>query len=306
MEPFQPYPGMTLSIGTRSFIVECDPSWPTDRIVWARQGAEATIYQMRESASGALWALKVFHPGFVAPQLLEETHLLNQYVGLPGLTCARRYCLTLNNAPELVVRYPALQYAILMPWMSGRLWVEAIIERDAGYSAAIALHIARMLAACLSSLEASGVAHTDVAGGNILLSPTWDRLELIDLDRMYLPGAAQPRVVSSGSPGYAFPSLDQRGQWRRDGDRFAGAIALVEMLAWSDPAVRAITPPEVETLFNVDDLQALESERWSYARGALWNICRPTLDLFDQAWNALDLAECPPLAEWARALNMYY
>lgn len=304
-ESFDPHPGMPLEIGANTFTWMPDPLFPEDDEVFARQGTEAVLYRMREQSTGALWALKVFHPGFNSTHLTEVTHALSRYAGLPGLSCAWRYCLTRATAPAAVTRHPALEHAVLMPWIEGRSWAGFLLDRAAGerYTAIRALTLARMLSAVLGHMETQGIAHTDIAGGNIVLSPTWDALELVDIERMYMPAGPRPLVVSNGSPGYAFQHLDAAGQWCPAGDRFAGAIVLVEMLAWADPAVRAATPEESDTLFDDSDLQSLDCERWQLARDALWSFGPAALALFDQVWNASDLLECPPLSAWADVLH---
>lgn len=305
MQRFEPSPGMQLEIHGSTFVWMPDALFPEDDVVFARQGSEAVLYQLQEQSTAALWALKRFHPGYVFRDIPERTATISRHAALPGLSSARRWCLSRNTFSDAVSRYPALEYAVLMPWIEGRTWSGMLLDRRASerYTPERARALARSLAHCLGNLEAHGLAHTDIAGSNILLNQNWNAVELVDLDRMYLPDLPSPAVVSCGSPGYAFPHLDASGQWCPQGDRFAGAIILVEMLAWADPLVRQHTPLQADTLFDDNELQSLTSERWQLARDAVWSMCPPALDLFDQAWSARDLQECPPLAQWADALD---
>ena len=272
--------------------------------VFAMEGGEAQIYQVREVATGALAALKVTKPLFRGEHIARSVAALLPYVSLPGLAAANRICLTRADYPALIASFPDLEYAILMPWIEGRSWAGLILDpalSDA-YTEEHALSLARATAQILWNLEAHHLAHTDVAGGNVVLRPDFKGIELLDIENLYIPGVPAPRHWSRGSPGYQHPQARQRGQWLPEGDRFAGAILLVEMLAWADPRVRDLTPSGAETLFQPEELQQVGAARWQATRDALWALCPPTLRLFDQVWSAPTLAECPELGEWALAL----
>jgi hypothetical protein len=113
-------------------------------------------------------------------------------------------------------------------------------------------NLARALALTLALAEANGLAHCDLSGSNVLLpdlhvigqempdlrlAASGHPVELVDLDGMYAPGLDRPGCLASGSPGYAHKTTP-RGEWGPMADRFAAAVLLAEMLAWSDAQVR--------------------------------------------------------------------
>ena len=151
-------------------------------------------------------------------------------------------------------------------------------------------------------LEFRGLTHTDIAGSNVLLSPDYKQIQLLDLEGMYVPGLPVPKKRSRGTPGYQHSSPGSRGQWCPEGDRFAGAILLTEMLTWWEPRVRAHVADHAETLFRPDELQVIGPPGWQVVREALHSIHSNILSLFDQAWASPSLAECPDLATWAKTL----
>lgn len=305
MAEFHPTLDMALAIDASTFRFMPHPWFceePDD--VFVLEGAEALIYQLRELETGAVAALKVSKPLFRGDQIVRSVGALRPYATLPGLMLGNRICLTYPTHPNLITLYPDLNYAILMPWIEGSTWAGILLDPAASlaYSGQQALTLARMTAQVLWNLEAHRLAHTDVAGGNIILLPDRKNIELLDIENLYMSGAPTPHYVSRGSPGYQHPRLGATGQWAPEGDRFAGAILLTEMLTWRDAAVRALIPRGAETLFQPHELQQTDLPRWQAARDALWAICPPALDLFDRAWSSATLADCPELSEWALAL----
>ncbi|MGH2517022.1 MAG: hypothetical protein ACRDHP_15340, partial [Ktedonobacterales bacterium] len=236
--------------------------------------------------------------------IARSVSALAPYANLPGLYLGHRVCVTRQAYPQLVAHYPDLEFAVLMQWLSGRTWAGFLGDpaASAAYMPDQARELATAAAQVLWDLEAHHLAHTDIAGGNVMLAPDLSRVELLDIENLYMPNAPAPARRSLGSPGYQHRSLDQRGQWRPDGDRFAGAILLTEMLAWWDPAVRACAPPGSDSLFQPRELQEVDTHKWRAVRDALWTVCEPALALFDAAWAASDLAACPELSAWALAL----
>ena len=310
MAEFQPYPEAPISIAGVTYqfmphpLFADAPGWDE---VYVIEGGEALIYQLGEPMTATLWALKVPKPSFRGEQHARSAEALAAYRAVPGLALANRLCLTRATSPDTLARYPDLAYATLMPWLDGVTWAGFLLDRAAGerYTGQQALRLASACAHALWELEAHRLAHTDVASGNIIIRELSDaraRLELLDVENLYIPGFPPPPYLSHGAPGYQHPALDARGQWRPEGDRFAGAILLAEMLAWWDPAVRAATPDGSESLFQPSELQREDGARWSLMRDALWSLCPSTLELFDQAWASTRLEECPELGAWALAL----
>ncbi len=305
MAEFRPYPGMRLRIGETYYTCVQHPLFPDDEEeVYAVEGGEAIIYQLRAEGSDQPWALKVCKPQYRGNHIVRSTAALAPYASLAGLTLGNRICLTRPAHKTLISQYPDLEYAVLMPWVQGRTWAGLMSDRSAGkkYTLQAARTLATAMARVLWDLETYSLAHTDIAGGNVVISDDFKQVELLDIENLYIPNSPAPKRYSQGSPGYQHRHLDQRGNWRRDGDRFAGAIILTEMLTWCDPYVQWMAPPKAEVLFQPDELQVSDTPRWQVVRDALWNICQPSLPLFDRAWASSDLAQCPELSDWAMAL----
>jgi hypothetical protein len=268
--------------------------------VYVVEGGEALIYQLQDLGTGELWALKVFKPLYRGEHVARSVAALAPYAQLPGLLLGNRLCLTEESAPELIGWYPELEYSVLMPWLHGQTWAGLLSDRIASerYTRGAASTLALSTAQVLWELEAHHLAHTDIASGNVICLPNGS-VELLDIENLYMPGTARPRQFSMGSPGYQHRHLDADGYWRQDGDRFAGAILLAEMLSWWDPLVRSLVPEGAESFFQPYELQVVDLPRWQAMRDALWEICPPALQVFDEAWASSDLSECPELGTWA-------
>jgi hypothetical protein len=304
---FEPHAGMPLWIGDQRYIFQPHPVLPPELDEpFVIEGGEALVYQLLHETSGALCALKVSKPQYRGEHIVRAAAALAPYASLPGLYLGNRVCLTRSEHDALLASYPDLEFATLMPWIEGRTWAGQMLDRDYGATHTVerAVDLARRTAHVLWSLEAHHLAHTDIAGANVILSPRGDAttVELLDVEYLYSSSAPPPVRFSTGTPGYQHPHLGPRGQWDPHGDRFAGAILLTELLVWADPAVRVATPIGAETLFQPSELQRTEYQRFEAVRDALWAICPPALPLFDQAWTAPDLASCPELSAWALAL----
>ncbi|MEO7003180.1 MAG: hypothetical protein ABI068_15310, partial [Ktedonobacterales bacterium] len=302
---FEPQLGMQLLIGEARFGFMPHPIFGAEMDeVFVVEGGEALLYQLQDVANGALYALKVMKPSYRGEEIARSVASLRPYATLPGLQLGNRICLTRAEYPALIAALPDLEFAVLMPWLTGRTWAGLLTDRAASetYYARDALQVALRTAQALWELEAHHMAHTDVASGNVMLLSEKGEIALLDVETLYMLNTPTPRFKRLGTPGYQHPRLDARGQWRPEGDRFAGAILLTEMLTWWDPTVRALTPDGAETLFQPQELQSLTLPRWQAARDALWNTCPPALALFDQAWAAADLADCAELGAWAMVL----
>jgi hypothetical protein len=264
---------------------------------------QATIYQLRRSLDQTLWALKVSNPGYRNAQIVQKTEYLRQFQHLPGLRTADRLCLTKAIVPELLSTHPSLEFAVLMPWILGPTWAGFMDDanRTAYYKKEDAIELALTMAHALWCLEANHVTHTDIAGDNVIvLGPR--RIELIDIDGLYAYGSLVPPKPSRGWRGYQHRYLDQRGNCRPEGDRYGGAILLIEMLTWWKSLVRATI--EGESFFQLGEQEQPEPlhRRLRAIRATLKEIDPSLHFLFDRAWNSADLAECPDFATWVMAL----
>jgi serine/threonine protein kinase len=305
---FSPHRSTILTIEQREYRFLPHPYFPTDDEVLAMEGGEAVIYQVQEIATRALYALKVPKPSYQDEHIARVAAALAPYRMNPGLYLGNRICLTKKNHAKLIAEYPELEYATLMPWLMGRTWAGLMLDQAASarYTRGQAFQLTLSMAQVLWNLEAYHLAHTDIAGGNVMLSPNLDRVELLDIEGLYIQGAPIPKLRSQGSPGYQHSQLDQRGQWRPDGDRFAGAILITEMLTWVNPFVRALTPDNAESLFQTRELQDQKTRRWEMVWKTLHEVCPPAVTLFERAWASHDLAECPDFSTWSLALIQTY
>jgi len=281
------------------------PHFPDDdQEVFVIEGGEALLYQLRERMSGTLYALKVMKPAYRTEQCARVAAALASYKDIPGLFLSHRICFTKARCSDLIAAFPDLEYATLMPWLAGKTWAGLLLDQAASarYTRAKAYNLALVTANVLWQLEAHNLAHTDIAGGNVVISPNFKQVELLDVEGLYMPDTPIPTWRSQGSPGYQHRNPDQRGQWRPEGDRFAGAILLTEMLTWWNPLVRAQTPDEAESLFQPQELQTIDFPRWHAVRNTLWSMSPYLLQLFDQAWASPDLSQCPDFGSWAMCL----
>jgi hypothetical protein len=298
---FRPHLGMSVIIGTSSYGFMPHPIFSADMDeVFVIEGGEALIYQLQDLRTGELWALKVLKPLYRGEHVARSVAALAPYADLPGLRLGNRFCITSETTPELIRCYPQLEYAVLMPWIIGRTWAGLLSDRTAReyYSREAALRLTLATAQAVWELEAHHLAHTDIASGNVICLPDWS-IELLDIENLYIPGTPRSGQQSMGTPGYQHRNMDAAGYWRLEGDRFAGAILLAEMLSWWDPRVRSLAPKGAESFFQPYELQEVGLPLWQAMRDAIWEICPPALQLFDDAWGSGDLSECPELASWS-------
>ncbi|GHO87904.1 serine/threonine protein kinase [Dictyobacter formicarum] len=262
-----------------------------------------TTYQLQKEADKTLWALKVPNPGAVDPSIEQKVSRQSSFGHLPGLSAANRICLLKTVFPELIATHPSLEYAILMPWISGRTWAGFMDDGElcSQYSLERAKELALTMAYVLWSLETNGLAHTDIAGDNVIIV-NYKHVELIDLEGMYVKGTPPVAQPSKGWAGYQHPRLDGQGQSYLLGDRFAGAILLVEMLTWWNPLIRALT--DGESLFQFKHPGAREemTQRLRAVRQTLRSMYPGLHELFEQAWYSSNLSRCPDFRSWVMCL----
>jgi serine/threonine protein kinase len=306
MNMFHPHTRLLLPIGSAYYHFLPHPYFPDDdQEVFVIEGGEAFVYKLQHMGLKTFYALKVMKPGYRDAYTVKVAQCLAQYTSVPGLFLAQRLCLTRDTYPELIKRFPDLEYSVLFPWIEGRTWAGLISDpvASARYTLTDAKSLAQAMAYALWNLEAYSLAHTDIAGSNVVISPDHQQVQLIDLESLYIHGIKLPKKRSHGSPGYQHLQQDERGQCRLDGDRFAGAILLTEMLTWWNPAVRAQTPDEAESLFTARELQMDDNTtRLRRVRRTLAQLHSSLLELFDQAWYSASLEECPDFGTWSMAL----
>ncbi|MGH2480910.1 MAG: hypothetical protein ACRDHW_14750 [Ktedonobacteraceae bacterium] len=301
MADFQPTLATRLFIHPHTYEFLPHPVLPGEvqRVVRDR----AAIYQLRRYPDGTMWALKVAHPWYRSLQVIQQTERLQQFRNLPGLQTAQRLCLTRATCPDLLSAFPGLELAVLMPWIQGPTWAGFMDDAQIStiYTMPQALELALTLAYTLWCLEMNHLTHTDIAGDNVIvISPK--RVEFIDTDGLYLHGTPPPAQPSHGWRGYQHRHLDQRGNCRPEGDRYAGAILLAEILTWWNPLVRALTDGDSYFQFGTQEQPDLLKRRLKAVRTVLREIHPILRQLFIRAWNSADLAECPDFVTWVMAL----
>jgi serine/threonine protein kinase len=303
---FQPQHSKSLRIASTHYEYVPHPIFANS--VFVLEGSEAFVYQLRDPVRNTLHALKVMKPSFRGEYIAQRALDLSGHQSIPGLYLCNRVCLTRQTAPDLISAFPEYEYAIFMPWLQARTWAGFIQDKSAAatYVSKRARVLALQTARVLQYLETHHMAHTDIAGGNIFLSTDLTQVQLLDLEGMYYEGGLPPRVPAQGSPGYQHRHLTKDGQYCPSGDRFAGAILLTEMLTWSDPVVRALTPEDAETLFQPQELQTTGSPLWQAVRASLFAIDAQILDLFDRAWASSEPAECPDFNTWKQSLKRLF
>ncbi|MBN1266497.1 MAG: hypothetical protein JXA25_13455, partial [Anaerolineales bacterium] len=289
--PFRPNPNDTITIADSTYIFSEHPAAPG--MAYGQAGRRGTVYQLAD-AQGGLWALKVFLRQYCEPRLAGQAERLQALAALPGLRAAERAVLTSSQHRALIRENLDLAYAVQMPWISGRTWMEVILSREL-LPPLESLQRASALAAALVGMEERGLAHCDLSGPNLILPPEGG-VELVDLEEMYGPELMKPEQLPGGSPGYAHRTAPQ-GLWNSRADRFSGAVLLAEMLGWCDE--RVVETAWGEGYFQPEEMSE-ESERSRLLKKVLaerWG--QGPAELFGRAWGADTLAMSPTFNEWA-------
>ncbi|HEC36530.1 MAG TPA: hypothetical protein ENI39_08355, partial [Anaerolineae bacterium] len=250
--PFRPQVGDELLINGVTYRIAEHPAAPG--IPFGQAGRRAIVYQV--VAGDDKRALKVFSRRFRSPALVLVAQNLAPFASLPGLQVCQREVITPEQNPDLLRQHPDLAYTVLMPWIEGPTWMETMVQKRP-LSPEESLALARSLASVLSRMEEEGLAHCDLSGPNVILPPGGG-VEMVDVEEMYGPEFERPEVLSSGSGGYAHRSV-AGGVWGLEGDRFAGAVMLAEMLGWCDERVRGAAWGE--SYFAPEEVQE-ETERY--------------------------------------------
>lgn len=298
MARFQPGPSTAITIHINDaphvFTALEHPNAPG--MVHLMEGAKGLVYSVR-GPNGIRYALKVMKRAHQQADLVSRCASVSALAHLPGMTVCQRYCLTDNGSAQTLGEFPQLQYAILMPWIEGASWYDLVIRRQT-LPPEQARSLAFDLIRALARLERDGLAHCDISGGNIVTS-AGASVELIDVEDMYSASVQRPTHCSLGTPGYQHQA-SQTGQWGPNADRFAGAVAFVEMLSRSDAGV--VGASELETYFDPPELQTAQSDRFERICAFLLREAPSTEPLFRRAWQSKTFADCPSLGEWFRAI----
>jgi WD40 repeat protein len=291
---FRPKVNDALTICERTYRIAEHPAAPG--MAYGQTGRRGTVYQLIDQ-EGNEWALKVFLRQYREPRLVGQTERIRDFASLPGLRVSEREVLTSIQHVDLIREHMELAYAVLMPWIPGKTWLEIVVGREE-WSADQSLTMVKSFLHILARLEERGIAHCDLSGPNLILTPE-GQVELVDLEEMYATDLRRPIALPGGSPGYAHKTAPE-GLWQPEADRFAGAILIAEMLSWCDARVKDAAwgegyfePGEMQTngeRYHL--LKGVQQERWGDRLG----------ELFEAAWFSDTLSLCPTFTEWLAAL----
>lgn len=291
---FRPQPEDTIRISDTTYRFPQHPA--AQGMVHGQSGRRGTVYQIIDEEDTP-WALKVFLPQFREPRLVGQAERINVYSDLPGLRVCERLVLSSSQHRSLLREHIGLTYAVLMPWIRGKTWMEVILAGEP-LTPLESLQTASALAEVLLAMEERGLAHCDLSGPNVILSSECG-VQLVDLEEMAGPDLIQPEILPGGSPGYAHRSAPE-GLWHPRSDRFSGAVLLAEMLAWCD--ARIVNNAWGEGYFDPSEMQSVcERQRLiDHVLRERWGD-RPA-ELFSRAWGADTLSLCPTFSEWTTVL----
>lgn len=271
------------------------PVVPT--LVWGQEGRHAIVYHLHNN--GDNYALKVFRPVFRHPGLLEAANALWTYHELPGMRVCKQTVITRETHPELVEKHEDLDYAMLMPWITGKTWFDYLQTRER-LTLDQSRAVAESMAWTLYALEINYLAHCDLSAGNVIVDPKLDMVHLVDVEDLYSPWLEPPPMVPAGTPGYQHAQASSAGQWGPLGDRFAGALLMAEMLGWAHPEVRKAAYGE--SYFAPNEIQQ-DNERYDILRSTLEIYDPGFAEVFDDTWRADSFESCPPLKTWYDLLD---
>ncbi|MBX3065687.1 MAG: hypothetical protein KF726_22105 [Anaerolineae bacterium] len=269
-------------------------------IPYIQRGARGFVIQLA-STDGERMALKYFKLKYRVPELVRVAASLHKYADLSGMKAARRTVFTQQTHAGLLNQYPALEYGMLMPWLPGTTWYD-LITGKVPLTTADSLRLAKSTADVLAGLEAQGVAHTDIAGANVMVDRRAGSVELVDIEEIYGPDQPPPVELPAGQDGYQHKEGRAEGQWSAEGDRFAAAVLICEMLGWADPRLRQNSADE--HFFSSLEMQDATSARYRMLLESLRaNYTDQLAELLESAWTSNVLSTCPPLAAWKEALS---
>lgn len=297
---FEPKPGMRIALNGKSIeFTPLEASGPASMFVYAEAGKEGIVYKVLIDQKP--YALKVFYPEYQDKRLTKNAEKLNQFKTLRGLAVADRTVINSKSFPNLLDRFPELNYSVLMPWIQGMVWGNLMVN-SRPLKAENYTQIAKILMTTVRGLETQGLAHCDLSNNNFIIDSTFSSIELIDIEDMYAPDMPRPIPdVSYGTLGYRTKWIAENGLWGPSSDRFASAILCAEILTWRNKEIRDNKAGDASFF---DEAEVGEtSERYHMMKSYLGNLSVDFPDLFDQAWFSKNPDKCPPVSEWLNGIH---
>ena len=269
-------------------------------IPYLQRGARGFVIQLA-APDGERMALKYFKLKYRVPDLVKVATSLRRYADLPGMKAARRTVFTNETHASLISQYPALEYGMLMPWLPGMTWYDLITSK-APISPNESIRLAQSAVGVLATLEDHGLAHTDIAGANVMVDRRSIDVQLVDIEEIYGPDQPPPVEFPAGQDGYQHKQGRQHGQWNANGDRFSAAMLIAEILGWSDARLRQNSADE--HFFAAAEMQDPSSARFRMMSQVLHDRYGVEIAaLFEQAWTSAALDNSPSLVTWRDALS---
>jgi serine/threonine protein kinase len=281
-------------------------------LVNEHEGGEGIVYQVSSVKNPSeFYALKTFNknlePSF-AESINDSMSKSLEYKNLSGLRVFDRKLVRSSfDCPE-VQQYTELQNSVLMPWIFGNTWHDVIgsYQKDKqsllpnSFDRSLCLKLSKSIAFILAGLEENGLAHCDISSLNIIFDLSKDIVELVDVEDMYFPNSDIPAQKTIGSNGYKHPNT-KGNTWFAEGDRFAGAVLICEILAWSNPEIRELV--EDDTFFSNEEFGE-DCKKYQIVKEELSiQYSTEITNLFNKVWFSNDISDCPPFSEWVKELS---
>lgn len=297
---FKPAPNEPVLLGNQKYVVQPHPGAPA--APFSAEGRRAVVFGVT-GPSKDVWALKVFKPKFRNPSLLESASLVGRFKHLPGMLAARRT--VIGPSDRAALDCPDLLYSALMPWIGGSTWNDILMKAEHGgpmYRIDVALTLCTKFLEVMKALEKEGVAHTDIAPGNVIMNLQTLDVQLLDLEDLYVPGSKPPQPQNTGSAGYRHPNADQgKTTWCAEGDRYSTAVMAAEILLLSNPALgKQIND---NGFFGGDRNTPSATLRFNSTYPFLQSVAPDFAILFKVAWMSSSLEKCPRVAELLAAIS---
>jgi hypothetical protein len=282
------------------YIVQAHPSIP--HLPFSSEGRRALVCQLK-NRKGEYYAFKVFKKKYRDQTLVSSASLLLRVESFEGMRAAKRRIVMPGDS--VLKSYSNLEYAMLMPWVSGTTWFD-ILQRAAKDGFRLlqpdAIRLCQRFLKVLDGLEAAGIAHTDISAGNVAVDLKALDVQLLDLEDLFITGASAPPHQNAGSKGYRHHTCDiGKTCWCPEGDRYAAAILAAEILILTN---EKLARKSTEDGFFIGHCRSVEgNNRFREAKAWLKTIAPGFSQLFESAWNAGALVECPKIATLRAAVD---